>query len=346
MQKKPIVMLTHTNIKLFALMLRSGISPVEAFEYLLNSLKKNQIEAGRVLLVEISAGLKFSRILAKTSLGKSRLYIHMLESAEVSGNIPEALEKISQNIEELLVRRGQVISVLIYPAIVLSMATLLILGLLLFIIPNIMPIIHMNSKNVSLVTQALIFCSKALRVHGLVISVIFIACVICAASLVRIKSVRKISEKIAFKIPFVNSFVESYISSGYALALYQYTSMTPDLPLVFARLADGTKSIVFKKEFSRVEKSISEGFSLSHTFSTSLCIKPIWVLFAKVAEQTSSYALMFRHLYEYYRQVFEHKSKLLIKFVEPTLMIFIGVVVGVLAYGILSPLYGLMNNLK
>ncbi len=344
--KKKQIYINSTDLKLFATMLKSGISPVEALSGISEKHGKRRKGEFHYLTEKLREGINFSEVFSETSVGKNKLYLNLLEGAENSGSIPEVMEEIATNIESSKVRKSQIIGVLIYPAIVLVMITALVLALLLFIVPNILPVIAMNPENLPLATEVLVFLSGFLKAKWIFIVACAMAALCVLFGLFLIPPFRYVLERIIFKIPIVKDFVYAYVSLGYSMALYQYIASSPDLPSVFNHLSNGTRSRTFKKEFRRVEKDIREGKALHIALGESGIVPPVWSLFTRVAEQTSSYAEMFKNLHHYYKEVFEQMSRLLMKLAEPVLMITIGLIVGVLAYGIMAPLYGIMNSLK
>ncbi len=344
--KKKKIHISSTDLKLFATMIKAGISPVEALSGISEKHGRKRKSEFHYLTEKLREGINFSEVFGDTSVGKNKLYLNLLEGAENSGSIPEVMEEIAANIESSKTRKSQILGVLIYPAIVLLMITVLVLALLLFIVPNILPVIAMNADDLPIATKVLVYLSSFLKTKWILILACAAASVCGIFGLFLIPICRYMLERIVFKIPIVKDFIYAYVSLGYSMALYQYISTSPDLANVFAHLSNGTRSRTFKKEFVRVERDIREGKALHLALGESKIVPPVWSLFTRVAEQSSSYAAMFKNLHQYYKEVFEQMSRLLMKLAEPILMITIGLIVGVLAYGIMAPLYGIMNSLK
>lgn len=340
------IKISSTDIKLFATMIKAGISPVEALRGISEKRKDKKTSIYEPLISELLKGTRFSEVFSKTSVGESKLYLNLLESGETTGSIPEIMEQIAINLEEAKARKNQIVGVLIYPTIIITMVTLLVLTLLLFIVPNILPVIAMNKEGLPFATRALVYLSVALKTNWILLLIYISSAVLLTSILLWIKPFRRLLELIAFKTPLLSDFIYAYLSLGYVLTLYQYLAASSDLPTVFKNLSASTNSLVFKKEFQTIEREIREGKPLHLSFSDSNMIPPIWSVFTKVAEQTSSYSSMFKSLHTYYKEIFEHISKLSMKLAEPLLMVTIGLIVGVLAYGIMAPLYGIMNSLK
>lgn len=347
---KPVSLLriSSSDLKLLSTMMKFGITPIEAIISIFTKrrLVKRQKESLDYIKILFKQGKAFSEVFANTTIGKGLLYISLISSAEGKGIVPEVLDQIAESINKNNERKNALIGILIYPAIVCIIVSLLMLALLLFIVPNILPVISMSSGNLPLATKILVYLSKTLKTKWLYLLIILVGFILSIVSLYAFRTSRILIEKLAMKTPVVQDFLSSYLSLGYTMAIYQSISATPDLESVFDNLSKTSGSLVYAKEFKRIKGRIGEGATLNSIFLESDIFPNIWAIFTKVAEQTSSYSIMFKNLHEYYKEKFDQSSKLMMRLAEPFLMIIIGLIVGTLAYGIMAPLYGIMNSLN
>jgi type IV pilus assembly protein PilC len=104
--------------------------------------------------------------------------------------------------------------------------------------------------------------------------------------------------------------------------------------------------LYFKGKFNFIANQIEAGNNLSTAIICAEDLPEIWAIYARSAEKSSTYNKMFADLCDYYKTTLSNQINFLIKVSEPVLMVAIGLLVGILAYGILSPLYGIMNQLN
>lgn len=343
-----ILHFTYGEIKMLASLVQAGITLVDALHYICDqqSISRRKKEYMQELIHDIELGNNFIQGFDKTNIGTHSLYKQLLISASANGSLPSALIQIADHMQESSDRKSQIISIAIYPLIVTLITILLSLALLIFIIPNILPIISMNAGGQPLITKVLIFSSSLLRVHYIKIClyIALLTVLICTGYFVpRIKSFFEI---ILLKTPGICTLIEVICCSGYALSLYYFSSSTTDVPEVFNKISRSTKVLVFKNEFEKITESIRAGLPVSVAIIQSQYLPREWALYMKIAEESSSYAGMFQKLYIFYQMRFDRIVKITLKLAEPILMVVIGSIVGVIAYGILSPIYGLINNLR
>jgi type II secretory pathway component PulF len=213
-------------------------------------------------------------------------------------------------------------------------------------VPNIRDIISMPGMVLNPITRALLFLSNILIHDSPIFFGVLAGAIVVAVLLMRSRYFRKRLEIFMIKTPVISAFTSSFLFSSYAAFIALYVRFRSDIGTVFELLAKTTKVGMLRHEFDRISDSIKGGSSLSVVLGETQIVPRIWILFASVAERSSSYADMFDHLAEYHAENLNHYSKICMKTLEPVLMICIGVLVGMLAYGILSPLYGLMSQIK
>ena len=148
------------------------------------------------------------------------------------------------------------------------------------------------------------------------------------------------------KIPRLKDFYINYLCAEYVSVLYLHVEYTRNVPIAFRRVARECRSIYFKNKFNFIADHIEEGNNLSASIISAGDLPGIWAIYAKTAEKSFTYNKMFADLSDYYKTILSNQINFLIKASEPILMVVIGLLVGVLAYGILSPLYGIMNQLN
>lgn len=337
MKRKKLIPLEAYRLRLLSSMIASGISPVEAFQ----SFKDKRYIP---VMERFESGAPFSEVLKMTTLSKQSMHIDLISSAEQVGAVPEVLKHIAQTFEESKSRLEKLVALLIYPIIVCIISLSLLLLILLFVIPNISPIIKMSEKQVSLVTKILIYSSSSLRSSWYLYltgaTMLFISLVF----FFRNHIVKAKLEQVVFKIPKIHTFVINYQCVGYCALLKLHIEYTRNLPLAFKRIAQDIPSRHFSSAFNKISKSIDSGSNLSVSLQSINMLPEIWLIYAVAGERSSAYVEMFNQLHEYYNQAFQDQIQFLMKILEPALMVGIGIVVGILAYGIMSPLYGLMNQ--
>lgn len=348
-QSRPrIYRIDRQSLRALAHSIRAGISPREALLYISES-KIGQARADIAAIADMFLlGMSYSEVFARTTMSRSPLFIQIIRISESNGQAAKALEMIVAHMEESSKAKSQILGLSVYPIIVFGMTMAFTLFALLIIVPNIRDIISMPGAALNPITRALLAMSnllinKSVAVIGAAISII-VALILVA----RMRFFRSRIEELIFRMPGISRFATAYAFGSYAAFIALYVKFRSDIGTVFELLAQTSRIGRIRAEFARISEGVRKGEALSAILQRgSAAIVPrIWILFASVAERSSSYSEMFDHLSSYHAEHLDQQSKIYMKLLEPALMIVIGVLVGLLAYGILSPLYGLMQQVK
>lgn len=334
------------SLRALAHSIRAGISPRDALLYISES-KIGQARADIAAIADMFLlGMSYSDVFDRTTVGKSPLFIQIIRISESNGQAAKALEMIVAHMEGSSRAKSQILGLSVYPIVIFAVTIAFTLFALLIIVPNIRDIISMPGAALNPITRALLAMSdllinKSAMVIGTAIAIG--ATLVLAA---RTRFIRSRIEELIFRMPGISRFATAYAFGSYAAFIALYVKFRSDIGTVFELLAQSSGMKRVRSEFSRISEGIRKGETLSFVLQRgSAAIVPrIWVLFASVAERSTSYSEMFDHLASYHAEHLDQQSKIYMKMLEPVLMIAIGVLVGLLAYGILSPLYGLMQQ--
>ncbi len=351
--KAKIYTIDRQSLKALAHSIRAGISPREALLYIASSKKNKQKRDMETIADMFLSGMPYSEVFSHTQLSKNPLFIQIIHISESNGQIAVALEKIVAHLSNANKARSQIIGLSVYPAIVLLMTISFSLFTLLVIVPNIKDIISMPGVSLNPLTSMMLYASDLLIHRSPLVIGTLIGLIVALIVIFRLRFFRMKFHIFILKSPAISSFMKAYLFGSYSAFIALYIRFRADIGTVFGLLANTTKLHPIKLEFIRISESVTKGMQLSDALkggqmrrAGTEIVPSIWTLFASVAERSSSYGDMFDHLAEHHAEALDHYSKIYMKMLEPVLMIGIGVLVGLLAYGILSPLYGLMQHVK
>ena len=131
--KKDILNFTNQ----LAVMIRAGISLQDALESVASQIEKEKF---RIIVFDlktrIEGGQSFSQALSEHPDVFSNLYINMIAAAEISGSMSSMLQQLTEYLDQEAETRSQVISAMVYPGIIATMAVTCVTFLLTFVLPR------------------------------------------------------------------------------------------------------------------------------------------------------------------------------------------------------------------
>src|SRR5881398_3333890 len=154
----------------FATMIEAGLNVVSALVILEQQTDDKYFAAVvRELRADVEGGLLLSQALSRHPKIFDRLFISMVEAGEAAGILDEVLDRVAFQIEKETQIRRRVKGAMMYPTMVLIFATLVLIGLLMFLVPVFVKIFAQLNGQLPTLTQWVVAASNQLRQHWYII---------------------------------------------------------------------------------------------------------------------------------------------------------------------------------
>ena len=155
-----------------ACMLRAGLALDNALRVLIEmSAKPSVQQLLQGLLEDVKGGAPFSRALSTRRDLFGDFYINMVRSGEASGQMSQVLERLVAHMERLRALRESVISATLYPAILLGVAVLSLVGMLGFVVPQFERLFTDMGDALPLPTRIVMTLGQGFRQYGLALGI-------------------------------------------------------------------------------------------------------------------------------------------------------------------------------
>ena len=163
----------------FATLIEAGVNVVSSLVILEDQTDDNYF-AGIVaeLRADIEGGLLLSEAMARHPKVFNRLYVSMVQAGEAAGILDQVLDRVAMQIEKETQIKRRVKGAMVYPSVVLAFASLVLVGMLLFIVPIFEKIFSDLGGELPMLTQWVVNASQLLRekwyiIFPLIIGIVF-----------------------------------------------------------------------------------------------------------------------------------------------------------------------------
>lgn len=318
--------------KQLALMLRSGISITEALDIISRMQKGRMRKATMGINKKIKEGESFSKAIENHTDIFSNVAVHMIRSAETSGEIDIALLRIADYMEHKSEIKKQVSSAMMYPAFTLLAALGVFIFLMVFIIPKFEEFLANSGKQPPPATQLMIDIGAFFNNYWLFIIIGIIACIVGFYLFYRKPDGRMSIDKGLLAIPVLGGTVDSasmaQISWGLSMLLKSGIPVVEALRIISDMI--GNKSIA--KSIKQASDDVLHGKDLAKSFERA-GINPLLHQLMIVGERSGSLVPLMEEASGYYEDDLKTKTKTLANLVEPIAIILIGGIVGFIYFG-------------
>ncbi len=284
----------------------------------------------------LKGGASLSSILERYPKSFDRVYLSMIQAAEQSASLSNALEELTELISRQQKLKKRLISSLSYPAFLGVFCFIVVLSLLIFVIPSMAELFE--GRQLHPMTFCVLKASRCVTQYG---GVVFAAIAGIAAGIYiffRDKKRRVFLHKVLIRLPlFKNLFVQSAIIRFCRSASVLLLAGVP-LMETLSLSRKLMKNPLLEEAIKDAEKGIIEGKKLSAELKKSPHIPALVVRMLAIAEETGEMSKMLYNVAEIYDENLEKDLSQLTAVLQPALLIVLGAVVGIVVLAILLPL--------
>lgn len=325
-----------------ATLLGAGVTLLKSLEVLNKQVESWRLHlAIREITYNIAAGSSFGDALAKRPDIFSKFWVHIVETGEASGALPLVLGQLAGYLETSAAIRRKVISALIYPAVLVCLCLAALTVFTVWIIPIFSRVFTSFNVELPLLTQAIMALSNFLRRYILVLFAGLAALIYAGRKYIRTETGKWQLDRLKFKIPVLSSLFQRVAIERFASGLA--TLIESGVPIVYGLdiIGPAVGNKVVEKAIGEVKESVRQGKTMSGPMEASGVFTPMAVQIVSVGEEIGELGKMLRKISEFYQERIATTLTRLTTLIEPAVLIFMGVVVGVLVVSMFLPIFQL-----
>lgn len=325
----------------FTTLIESSIPAVEALGILKDQAEKQYFrEIISVILKDVKEGASLSSSLAKHPKVFPEIYVSMVEAAEISGNLPDILERVSGYLEKDSALRKKVASALYYPVIIVLMAVGITGFLMLKVIPTFKNIFAMLGGALPLPTRILIIISDLLARKETILGalIVFVGGGLFFKKYVSTEKGKRNYHRLLLHTPVIGDLIKKIsiakFSRTFATLVKSGVSVVKGLDIV-ARTS-GNK--VIEDAVLKSKKFIQEGQPISLPLEETGVFPPMVTKMISIGEKSGRLEEMLSKIAQFYEEQTDAMVAGLSSIIEPIIILFLGVVVGGIVLSLFLPI--------
>jgi type IV pilus assembly protein PilC len=356
--KKGIVLFERKKVKSKLLMIftrqlatliDSGLPLLRSLNVLSNQERDKVLKKTINKLADsVQGGSTFSDALALHPRIFNNLYVNMVKAGEVGGVLELVLNRLSEFQEKAAKIKNKVLSAMVYPIIVMTMAVGILCFLLIFIVPRFEAIFHdlLGDKPLPPVTQFVLGVSGFMKDHGLVLLASVLAIGFIYNFIGGTRKGRLAIDIFKLRMPLFGNLNRKTAISRFARTLG--TLVTSGVPILQAlnitRETAGNAAIA--RAIARVHDSVKEGESIVQPLEASKEFPPMVVSMIDVGEETGKLPEMLLKIADVYDDEVDNAVAALTSMLEPIMIVFLAVIVGTIVLALFTPLISIITGLQ
>jgi len=296
----------------------------------------------------VQGGNTFSDALAQHPKIFNELYVSMVKAGELGGVLEVVLTRLAEFQEKAQKIKGKVLSAMIYPIIVMTMAVVIMGFLLVFIVPKFEAIFHdmLGDKPLPAVTQFVIGASNLVKDHGLVLVGAVIVAVTAYKFIGRTRGGRFVVDTFKLRMPLFGDLNRKTAISRFSRTLG--TLVTSGVPILQALniTRETAGNAVIAAAISHVHDSVKEGESIVQPLEASRAFPPMVTSMVDVGEETGKLPDMLLKIADVYDDEVDNAVAALTSMLEPIMIVFLALIVGTIVLALFTPLISIITGLQ
>ncbi len=330
--------------KHLAIMLKAGIALPDALETLEDqSSGYLKVIVARVR-VQVEGGNRLGDAMAAHPHVFSEYYVNMVRAGEESGTLAENLEQLATRFGKDYELRRKAQSAMFYPALVLTLTVGLGLLISLFVLPKLSTLFRSFDFELPWSTRVLIAASNFLAKDGFLTLAVAIVGMFLGIALLKTSALRPIVHRFYLRIPLFGGVARGVNLARFSMVLGSLLRSGVAIDRALPISGKVLSNEAYRQAIRDAGRRVGTGESLSAILAEHPDLFPPFVdRMIAVGEQTGKMDDMLFYLSEFYEAELDATLKNMATFIEPVLLIVIGLLVAFTALAIITPVYGFID---
>jgi len=331
----------------FSTMIDAGLPLVQCLNILAEqSESKNLRDVTTRIARDVEAGSSLADAFGKHPRTFDDLFTNMIEVGESGGILDVVLQRLSVYIEKAAALRRKVKAAMIYPLTIVSVAAIVVIFMLTFVIPTFASMFKNLGADLPLPTKIVLWLSNFVQSYILLILAALAAGIYALRRYYKTEAGQMMIDALLLRLPVFGVLIRKVAVARFTRTLG--TLISSGVPIleglrITARTA-GNK--VVEKAVLTTRAVVTAGGTITEPLKTSTVFPPMVIQMINVGEQTGALDAMLGKIADFYDDEVDTAVGALTALLEPLMIVFLGVVIGGLVVAMYLPIFRLVTLVK
>jgi type IV pilus assembly protein PilC len=332
----------------FATMIEAGLNVVSSLVILEEQTDDEYFAmVVKELRADVEGGLLLSQAMSRHPKIFSRLYVSMVEAGEAAGILDQVLDRVAFQIEKDTQIRRRVKGAMMYPTMVLIFATLVLCGLLMFLVPVFVKIFGQLGGKLPTLTQYVVGASNFLRHDWYIIFPVVLASIWGVRRFKRTDPGRRLWDRIKLRIPMrIGDTVLKVTMARFSRTLSTLVAAGVDIIKALEITGQTAGNWVVEDALAGVRAKVHQGIPIAQPLIENDVFPPMVSQMVKIGEETGELEKMLAKIADFYEDEVDSAISTLTSIIEPLMMIMVGAMVGVIVISMYLPMFKMLSLVK
>ena len=328
--------------KALATMIKAGLPVLEAI-----GMAKEQINNKKFIPImeeiykNVESGQPLSEAFGKYERNFDSVYINMVKAGEASGKLDGFLVKLVEVLEKREKIKSSIKGALFYPIILFTIAMSVMILMLVKVVPIFVEMYANMNVELPGSTKMILGVSAFIRGKGGLFTLIIMISLYSLHKFAMRKNYnyRKFFHRFFLKMPLFGNLILKSILARKALIMGNLAAAGVNLLENIDIAATVTDNVIIREAMENIKRGVFSGTDLSTLYRKETIFPLTFAQLVKVGEKTGNIEEIYSSIATYYEDEFDNAVAALSKTIEPIMIVFMGVIIGVLLLALYSPIF-------
>ena len=327
--------------------IKAGITLVDAISILSKQAKSKKVKnLYNRLVFELNSGETLSEAFAKQGNVFPRLLINMVKTSELTGNLTGVLDDMAAYYKTKYENRKQIISAMTYPSVIFVVAVVVLVYIILYVVPEFTDMYSQIGSELHTITVVIVNISDFLAANLLYVILVIVAVIAILVILFKyVMKFRYAVQWLLMHIPVVKDIIiynEVIMFTKTFASLINYDVFITDSMEILGKITDNE---IYKLLIRDAVINLSNGNSVSLAFKDHWAFPVIAYEMLVTGERTGRLGSMMTQVSDYYNTEQKNLITQLKSLIEPIMIIFLAVVVGIVLLAVIVPMFNMYDEI-
>jgi type IV pilus assembly protein PilC len=332
----------------FATMIEAGLSVVSALTILEEqTVDKRLAEVVTSVREDVENGSLLSEAMAQHPKTFSRLYIAMIEAGEAAGVLDQVLDRVAYQIEKETAIKRRVKGAMIYPTVVITFATIVLCGMLMFIVPIFVGIFKSLNGQLPTLTRIVLMGSNVLRGYWFILLPLVLGLIFGLRYAKGTEPGRRVWDRVKLHAPMkIGDTVRKVSMARFSRTLSTLVGSGVDIIKALEITGTTSGNWVIEDALAEVRARVSEGVPIAQPLAENPAFPPMVSQMVRIGEESGELEKMLGKIADFYEDEVDAAVQALTSIIEPIMMIGVGCMVGTILIAMYMPMFKMLTLIK
>jgi len=295
---------------------------------------------------DITAGSTFADSLAQHPHVFNQLYISIVRAGEVSGSLPVVLDTLTIYLEKTDAIRRKVKGAIAYPAVILTVAILIVMFMIIKIVPIFESVYTKANAQLPLPTRVLILISSTIRSYLLVVILGMLLLGVLFSAVSQTPVGHRFFDTLKLRMPLFGSLIRKSIMARTCRTLS--VLLNAGIPLIEAMetVSKVSGNSVIESAMTDATQRMRNGGTIAETLRETGHFPGMITQLVATGEESGTLPTMLARAATYYEQQVDQAVATLSSLIEPVMIVVMGAIAGTVIFALYLPIFSIGQAMR